>query len=227
MELIDHGKLEACIFDLDGVIVDTVEYHFTAWNKLAKELKIPFTKQDNETLKGVSRKGCLDIILELGDLQLDEITKQKLLDKKNNLYRGYISQMTPKEVLPGIIEFLGELKESGIRLGLATSSKNGKLILKQVGLSNYFDAMVDGTMITNGKPDPDIFLTCAKILNVVPNNCIVFEDAVVGIEAAIRGEMRTIGVGSSGILKDADHVISGFEDFSFEKLNSFFSKDII
>lgn len=227
MELIDQGKLEACIFDLDGVIVDTVEYHFIAWDKLAKELKIPFTKQDNETLKGVSRKRCLDIILELGDLQLDEITKQELLDKKNNLYREYIFRMTPKEVLPGIIEFLDELRESGIRLGLATSSKNGKLILKQVGLSNYFDAMVDGTMITNGKPSPDIFLTCAKLLNVAPNNCIVFEDAVVGIEAAIRGEMRTIGVGSSRILKDADHVISDFEDFSFEKLNSFFSKDII
>lgn len=220
-------ELEACIFDLDGVIVDTVEYHFKAWNKIVKELNIPFTKQDNERLKGVSRKRSLDIILELGDVQLDENTKKNLLDRKNHWYREYISQMTPNEVLPGIIDFLRELRENSIRLGLATSSKNGKLILKQVKLSNFFDAMVDGTMITNGKPDPDIFLTCAEILNVAPHNCIVFEDAAAGIEAAIRGEMRTIGVGSAAILKDADHVISGFENFSLDKLSSFYSKDII
>ena len=227
MELIDLEKVEACIFDLDGVIVDTVDYHFTAWNSLTKELNIPFTKRDNERLKGVSRKRSLDIILELGNLQLDKIQKQKLLDKKNQLYRKYISEMTPDDVLPGVIDFIWELKENSIRIGLATSSKNGKLILKQVNLSNFFDATVDGTMITNGKPNPDIFLTCAELLKVMPHNCIVFEDASAGIEAAIRGEMRTIGVGSSEILEDADHVISGFQDFSLEKLNSFYSRDII
>jgi len=124
MELIDLGKLEACIFDLDGVIVDTVEYHFTSWNKIAKELNIPFTKRDNETLKGVSRKRSLDIILELGDIQLEESVKQKLRDRKNDWYRECISRMTPDDVLPGIKDFLYELKKNSIRLGLATSSKN-------------------------------------------------------------------------------------------------------
>ena len=135
--------------------------------------------------------------------------------------------MTPNEVLPGIIDFLQELKENSIRLGLATSSKNGKFILEQVKLDNIFDAIVDGTMITTGKPNPEIFLTCAELLNVIPKNCVVFEDAAAGIEAAIRGEMRSIGVGSSEILKDADYVINNLIDFNLAKLNYFYSKEII
>jgi len=203
--------VKACIFDLDGVIVDTAKYHYLAWKKLADELGINFTEKDNERLKGVSRKQSLEIILELGNLKLDEKEKERLAEKKNNWYVEYISRMEKSEILPGVEEFVNKLRENNIKIAIASASKNTRTILERLGLEKKFDVIFDGTMIDKAKPNPEIFLKAAECLKVQPGECIVFEDAVAGIESAKRAGMKVIGVGDPSILIDADAVIQNFE----------------
>lgn len=213
--------LKACIFDLDGVIVDTARYHYLAWKRLAgEELGFDFIEKDNERLKGVSRMASLDILLEIGGLTFNDDTKNKLAEKKNNWYVEYITKMTPGEILPGIIRFLNELKNNQIKIAVSSASKNTKTILKRIEMENYFDAVIDGTQVTKAKPDPEGFLKAAEALNVKPEDCVVFEDAKAGIEAAINGRMYSIGVGSPEILGRADFVIPCFREMSFNMLKS-------
>lgn len=210
--------IEACIFDLDGVIVNTAKYHFIAWRALAEELGFVFTVQDNERLKGVSRMRSLDILLEIGNLQFTDAEKQAMAEKKNALYVSYISQMTPEEILPGVREFLQEIRHKGIRVALGSASKNSPMILRQIQMTELFDVVVDGNSITEAKPNPEVFLTGAQRLGIKPEHCVVFEDAIAGIEAARNAGMFSVGIGDAQTLALADMVIPGFEAFSFEKL---------
>jgi len=210
--------IKACIFDLDGVIVDTAKYHFLAWKRLADMLKINFTENDNERLKGVSRMASLDIILEIGNVTLDESLKEKYATLKNTWYVDYISRMTPAEILPGSLEFITELKNAGIKVALGSASKNTPLIIKQVGMDNLFDAVADGNVVRNAKPDPEVFIIAAKMLGVLPENCVVFEDAAAGVEAALNAGMLCIGIGSKQILKKANIIVSGLDKMNLKRL---------
>ncbi|KUK81903.1 MULTISPECIES: beta-phosphoglucomutase [Petrotoga] len=204
--------IKACIFDLDGVIVDTAKYHYMAWKRLADQLNIPFNEKDNERLKGVSRMKSLEIILDLGSLNLNQEEKEELAKKKNNWYIQYISKMDKSELLPGVEEFIKNLKRKGIKVAIASASKNTKLILKRLNLEDTFDAVIDGTMISNAKPNPEIFLRASDYLNLKPEECVVFEDAVAGVQAAKKAGMKVVGVGEEEVLKGADKVIKNFEN---------------
>ncbi|MBI9059767.1 MAG: beta-phosphoglucomutase [Labilibaculum sp.] len=212
-------KISACIFDLDGVVVDTAKYHYIAWKSLANELGFDFTEADNERLKGVSRMTSLEILLGIGKVELDEATKLKLAEKKNKNYLEYILKMTPDEILPGVKEFMNELRSKGVKIALGSASKNAMTILNQLELTNYFDAIVDGTHVSNAKPDPEVFLKGAQLLNVDPLDCVVFEDAEAGVEAAINGNMKCVGIGSPEVLGKANIVVPGFVGFSMAQLN--------
>lgn len=216
-------KLDGCIFDLDGVIVDTARYHYKAWKRIADELEIPFDERKNEDLKGVSRKRSLEKILEIGGIVMSDDEQKKLRDKKNKWYREFILEMTTDEILPGVMTFLNELKDQKIALGLATASKNGQTILSKLELMDYFDAIVDGHLITKAKPDPQIFLKCAELLGLAPQRLVVFEDAKAGVKAAKNAGMECIGVGSQKTLSQADYVISTFEKFTLADLLKIFS----
>ena len=213
------GKIKGCIFDLDGVIVDTAKYHYLAWKKIADELGFEFTKEDNEKLKGVSRMDSLDILLQIGNLNFDEKTKINLAEKKNKIYVNYISKINKSEILEGVEDFIKELKENNIKIALGSVSKNAVPIIKNIGMLNYFDSIIDGNKITKAKPDPEVFLLGAKELNLKPENCVVFEDAAKGIQAAKNAGMYAVGVGDPLILKQADKVIPGFKGINIDILN--------
>jgi beta-phosphoglucomutase len=210
--------IKACIFDLDGVLVDTARFHFLAWKSLADRLGITFTESDNERLKGVSRMASLEILLEIGKMAPTDLEKLEYAAEKNALYLEYIEKMTPEDILPGVREFLTQLKKAGILIGLGSVSKNARSILSKTAITDFFDAIVDGNVITHAKPDPEVFITGAGILNRPPAQCIVFEDAVAGVEAAHRAGMKCVGVGEPDILDKADMVIPGFENFGMKDL---------
>ena len=211
-------NLRACIFDLDGVIVDTAKYHYLSWQRLAEGLGITFTEEDNEQLKGISRTRSLEILLGLGQVSKTAEEKEQLAAQKNEWFREYILQMTPAEVLPGVQDFLDELRNAGIKIALGSASKNAMTILNQVGLTHYFEAIIDGTKVTEAKPDPEIFLTGARALGEEPAHCVVFEDAIAGVEAAHRGGMFCVGVGKANVLTEADIVIEHFTQLNLEQL---------
>jgi beta-phosphoglucomutase len=203
---------KAFIFDLDGVIVDTAKYHFLAWQKIAAELGIEFTPEHNEELKGVSRIRSLDIILKLGDIQASQENKNKWLTQKNEDYLSYIENMDETEILPGVVTILEFIKEKNQLIALGSASKNARPILEKVKLLHFFDAIVDGNDVTNAKPDPEVFLIAAKLLNATNENSIVFEDSVAGIQAANIANMISIGIGDDKILHEAKY---NFKDFTF------------
>lgn len=212
---------KACIFDLDGVIVDTVPAHFVAWKAMADELGIPFNEFDNEQLKGVSRTSSMKRILAMGGQKMSDSEILSYTNKKNDMYVNIISKMTSNDILPGVVDFLQLLKYNGILLALGTSSKNGPTILKSVGLTQMFDVAIDGTHVKHSKPDPEVFLLGAKALHVHPSDCVVFEDAISGVEAALAGGMKCIGVGDPDILNKAHLVIPNLIHLDvtiFEKL---------
>ncbi|GAB1451587.1 beta-phosphoglucomutase [Draconibacterium sp.] len=211
-------NIKAFIFDLDGVIVDTAKYHYLAWKDLADSLGFDFTEHDNERLKGVSRVRSLEILLEIGQKEFDEQTKTELATRKNNQYVGLISKMTPEEILPGVTNFLQATKDAAIKIVLGSASKNAPLILEKIGLAHLFDAVIDGNKVSNAKPDPEVFLKGAAAVKVDNNQCIVFEDAVAGIEAAKNAEMVAIGVGDPITLASADAVIAGFDGLTVHEL---------
>jgi beta-phosphoglucomutase len=187
---------------------------------LAKELGFDFSEQHNERLKGVSRMASLDILLEVGDIKdLPEEEKQNLAAKKNTWYVAYINQMTPNEILPGVLDFLQALKAAHVKTALGSASKNAPLILKRTGLVRFFDAIIDGNTITKAKPDPEVFLLGAQALGVPAEHCVVFEDAEAGVEAALRAGMKCVGVGNLTILRKATAVIPGFDGLTWQQLN--------
>jgi len=203
---------------MDGVIVDTAKHHFTAWKALADELSIPFTNKDNEALKGLGRIDSLERILQLGDLELNSKTKLKLMENKNSLYLELVKSMGVDDILPGVSGLIEELKYEGIGICLGSSSRNATVILKNIGLYDLFDGVVDGNHITLSKPDPEVFIKGAKILDLSPSNCVVFEDAVAGVEAAKSGGFFALGVGDEKELKNADAVVSDLSKMNLSKL---------
>jgi beta-phosphoglucomutase len=203
---------KAFIFDLDGVIVDTAKYHFLAWQKIASDLGIEFTPEHNEELKGVSRVRSLDIILKLGNIEASEENKNKWLTQKNEDYLSYIENMDETEILPGVVNILEFIKEKKQLIALGSASKNAQPILEKVKILHMFDVIVDGNDVTNAKPDPEVFLRAAKLLNVTNENSMVFEDSVAGIQAANIANMTSIGIGDEKILHEAKY---NFKDFTF------------
>ena len=214
----------ACIFDLDGVIVDTAKYHFLAWKRLADQLGINFTERDNERLKGISRMESLEIILGIGKIKANPDLKAKYADLKNNLYLDYISKMTQEEILPGSLEFIHELRNSGIRVAIGSASKNTPLILERTGIKVLFDAISDGNLVKKAKPDPEVFIKAADLMGIEPGKCVVFEDAIAGVQAAINAGMFCIGIGLPDVLTNAHFVISGLGEMNIEKLNKIIKK---
>lgn len=215
------------IFDLDGVIVDTAKYHYLAWRKLANELGFEFTEEQNELFKGVSRKRCLEILLDIGKIDAKQEQFDKWMVEKNVDYLAYIENMDASEILPDVPRVLAYLKTKEVPIALGSASKNAKPILKKVGLLSYFDSIVDGNNVTKAKPDPEVFLIAARNLGVDAKQCIVFEDAVAGIQAANKAGMLSIGIGDSEVLSEADHNFKDFtemDDNFLEKLLSQFSK---
>jgi beta-phosphoglucomutase len=210
----------ACIFDLDGVLVDTAKYHFKAWKRLTDKLGIDFTENDNERLKGVSRMASLEIILEIGHVKLDERKKQEYATLKNNWYIEYISKMTPSEILPGSVQFIRELKNAKIPTAIGSASKNTPMILERVGMQGMFDAVADGNNITKAKPDPEVFLKAAEMVGIKPGDCVVFEDAAAGVQAALNAGMMCIGIGSPEVLTKAHFVVPGLYEMNLEKLRT-------
>jgi beta-phosphoglucomutase len=195
---------KAVIFDLDGVIVSTDKYHYKAWKAMADKEGIYFDETINNRLRGVSRMASLEIILERATKHYTDEEKVELATMKNNIYRSSLSQLTPDDILPGVMDTLNELKKMDIRLGVGSSSKNTPVILKQIGLAEYFDAVADGNQITKSKPDPEVFLLAAKLLGIAPEDCVVVEDAYAGIDAAKAGGMKAAGVGDASKYEKCD-----------------------
>jgi beta-phosphoglucomutase len=211
-------SIKGCIFDLDGVVVDTAKYHYQAWRRLANELGFEFDESHNERLKGVSRMRSLEILLEVGGLSFSQEKMEQLAARKNEWYVEYISRMTPNEILPGSKELLEELRTKGVKLALGSASKNTPLIMDRIGLKDHFDAIIDGNVISIAKPAPDIFLAASKAIGVEPPRCIVFEDAEAGVEAAINAGMRVVGIGNPQILRRANLVVPDLKNFTFQYL---------
>lgn len=220
--IINNMLLKSALFDLDGVIVDTAVYHFQAWRRLANELGFDFTEHQNEQLKGISRMESLDLILKWGDKTLTETEKLDWAARKNDWYLELITHMTPKEILPGVQDFMEELKKEKINIALGSASKNSKMILNKIDLFHYFNAIIDGNSISKGKPDPQVFLMGAEATCSLPAECVVFEDAQAGIQAAKAGGMFAIGIGDSKILSEADLVVKSMEDINLKVLSSYF-----
>lgn len=214
--------MKVCIFDLDGVLVDTAKYHYLAWKRLALELGFVFTPMDNEKLKGISRMQSLDILLKVGNKKLSEENKKICANKKNEWYRDFISKMKSDEILPGVLILLENLKKANYQIALGSASKNANLILKKTNLFQYFDAIIDGNKVKNTKPDPEVFLLAAQELKVAPEDCIVFEDAKAGILAAKLAKMKCIGVGNKEILKNADWVVESLHQLEVEQIEKFY-----
>jgi len=206
------------IFDLDGVIVDTAKYHYLAWKKLANELGFEFTIEQNELFKGVSRKRCLEILLDIGKIEASQDQFDRWMIEKNIDYLAYIEKMDESEILPDVPKVLNFLKEKGIPIALGSASKNAKPILEKVKLLEYFDFIVDGNNVTKAKPDPEVFLIAAQKLKVAANKCIVFEDALAGIEAANNADMTSIGIGDAEVLSDADFNFNDFTEINLDFL---------
>ena len=212
------------IFDLDGVIVDTAKYHYLAWKKLANELGFEFTKEQNELFKGVSRKRCLEILLEIGKVEATQKQFDTWMIEKNVDYLAYIKNMDASEILPDVPKILQFLKDKNIPIALGSASKNAQPILEKVGLVSYFDTIVDGNNVTKARPDPEVFLLAAKQLGVKPADCIVFEDAVAGVEAANAAKMISIGIGDDKILSEARYNFNDFTEISLEFIEELLKK---
>ena len=217
------AHLKACLFDLDGVIVDTAKYHFLAWERLANELGFTFTEHDNERLKGVSRVRSLEILLEIGGLMFTEEEKAEMARRKNDWYVESIQHMDASEILPGVLDFFATLKANGVLVALGSASKNAKMILSNIGMLDAFDAIIDGNLTSEAKPDPEVFLLGAQALGVDAANCVVFEDAEAGVEAARRANMHCIGIGSADQLGEADFTIRQFTELSLEQVQALFA----
>ncbi|MET3503401.1 beta-phosphoglucomutase [Mucilaginibacter rubeus] len=212
------NTIKACIFDLDGVIVDTAVYHYKAWKRLANSLGFDFTEHQNEQLKGVSRVRSLQLILGWGGVTKTEAEQEQLATQKNTWYMEMVNQMKPEEILPGAKEFLTTCRAVGLKTALGSASKNSMTILEKIGITDMFDAVIDGNKVSKAKPDPEVFLAGAQALGVQPEECVVFEDAIAGVEAAIAGDMKVVGIGSPGVLKGANLVIKGLDEMTLDKL---------
>ncbi|WMI64745.1 beta-phosphoglucomutase [Aestuariibaculum sp. YM273] len=204
------------IFDLDGVIVDTAKYHYQAWKQLANNIGIEFSLEQNEQLKGVSRVESLKKILHWGQKTISDDEFTVLMTEKNNHYLSFIETMGEDEILPDVSKVLNYLSSKNQKIALGSASKNAVGILDKVNLTRFFDAIVDGNQVTHAKPDPEVFLNAAEQMHMQPEDCIVFEDAVAGIQAANAAKMVSVGIGDASILHEADYVFKDFTEMSLD-----------
>jgi len=211
------------IFDLDGVIVDTAKFHFLAWRKLANDLGFDFTKAQNEQLKGVSRVESLKKILKWGELELSKTEFKRQMALKNENYLSYVAKMDEDEILPGVQKVIDYLIENNVPFALGSASKNARNILKKINLLEKFDAIVDGNDVSKAKPDPEVFLIAAGKINIKPENSIVFEDSVAGVQAANNANMMSIGIGEKEILGEADYVFNDFTEIDIDFIKKLLS----
>lgn len=202
--------VKAIIFDLDGVIVTTDEQHYLAWKALSDKLDIPFDREVNNRFRGVSRMACMDILAQVGKRSFTETEKIEYATWKNELYRGLLAEMSEKDLSAEVKDTLDALRERGYKLAIGSSSKNAKFILERIGLGNYFDAVSDGTNITRSKPDPEVFLKAAEMLSIAPEDCLVVEDALSGVEAAHRAGMKAATVGDAASKGCGDYIMDSF-----------------
>ncbi|WP_427136886.1 beta-phosphoglucomutase [Psychrobacillus psychrodurans] len=208
------------IFDLDGVITDTAELHYLAWKKLAEGINISFDKQFNERLKGISRMESLELILQLDTslLKLDNEKKVKLANKKNEYYLELAESINKKDVLPGIEDLLKHIKKQNIKIALGSASENAKNVVKKLGLSSYFDYIVDASKVKKGKPNPETFIIAADYFGIPYKECIGIEDAAAGIEAINKANMFSVGVGSVENLSQANYLVEDTSKLNFEEI---------
>ncbi len=204
--------IKGIIFDLDGVLLKTDQFHYLAWEKIADKFSIPFSYEINDRLRGVSRMDSLNIILSYSKESFSEIEKEEIADEKNEIYRSYLQKMTPKDVDDSVRETLKKLKDIGLKLAIGSSSKNTNLILEKTHLLEYFDAVSDGNNITKSKPNPEVFLKAAEYLNLEPSECFVVEDAVAGIDAGNNGGFITVGIGPASKYEKAKFSINKLSD---------------
>jgi beta-phosphoglucomutase len=209
-------SIQGVIFDLDGVLVTTDEYHYLGWKRLAEELGIPFSREDNHRQRGVSRMESLEVILEKTTRTFSQIEKHDLAERKNRYYVELLQNLAPADALPGARDLLEELKRRGLLLAVGSSSRNTPLIMQKVDLCRYFDAVADGNDITRSKPDPEVFLLAAVRLGLDPASCVVVEDAEAGVAAAKAAGMRCIGVGDSTNVGAADTVVASVAEITPE-----------
>lgn len=209
-------SIQGVIFDLDGVLVTTDEYHYQGWKRLAAEQGIPFSREDNHRLRGVSRMESLEIILEKAARTYSPTEKLALAERKNRYYVELLQELAPSDALPGARDLLAELKRRGLRLAVGSSSRNTPLIMTKVDLCRYFDAVADGNDITRSKPDPEVFLLAAARLELHPSRCVVVEDAEAGVAAAKAAGMRCIGVGDPANVGAADTVVGAVAEITAE-----------
>ena len=204
--------IKAIIFDLDGVIVSTDEQHYQAWQVLADKLGIPFDRETNNRFRGVSRMACMDILEEIGGKSFTDEEKLAYATEKNELYRSLLGEMSEANLDPNVKSTLDALREKGVKLAIGSSSKNAKFILKKLGLGDYFDAVSDGTNITKSKPDPEVFLKAAEMLSIPPEECLVVEDALSGVDAALKAKMSVATVGDAAKHGRGTYILDKFED---------------
>lgn len=212
------SKISAFIFDLDGVITDTAEYHYLAWKRLADEEGLPFTREDNEALRGVSRRESLLRLLK-GKV-LPEVQMEAYMARKNEYYRAFLARITPADLLEGVADFLAQARERGIKLGLGSASKNARDVLNGLGITDQFDAIGDGYSVSRTKPAPDLFVWVAGRLNVPPAECVVFEDAEAGIAAGRECGMYTVGIGDPARVGAADLIVPNLASVQLDDLLS-------
>jgi beta-phosphoglucomutase len=211
--------IKAVLFDLDGVLVSTDEYHYRSWQKLSAEEGFDFFDQEfNHRFRGVARMECIEIITHASGKKYTTEQKQELAERKNRYFVESLSTVTPEALLPGALRALQELKKRGIKIAVASNSRNAKTIIKSVEIEPYLDAVVDGYEIENSKPDPEVFLLASKNVGVPPAQCIVVEDAVTGVEAARRAGMKALGIGTKERLPNADIVIPDLSAISVDRL---------
>ncbi len=210
-------KIKGLLFDLDGVIVSTEYNHFLAWKNTAEIVGVPFNEDDNEQLKGISRVDSLKKILELGNKFITEERFNELLNKKNEFYLNSIKDINQSNLLPGVLMVLNQAKVYGLKCGIGSSSKNARFILSKLQIYNYFSVIVDGNDVLFPKPNPEVFLKGAQQMGLDPSECIVFEDAKSGVEAAKTGGFKAIGVGNPALIDFADSYLSNFNEFSIEE----------
>ncbi len=204
-------KYQGIIFDLDGVICSTDEYHYLAWKSLADRLQIPFDRERNNLLRGVSRAKSLEIILEKSEKTYDETEKAAFAEEKNTLYRELLKQMSSTDLSESVKETLENFREAGMKLAVGSSSRNTPFILERIGLGTFFDAVADGNCITRSKPDPEVFLKAAEMIGLKPEECVVVEDAHAGVEAATAGGFDCAAIGDA---RDDDRAKWHLNDFS-------------
>lgn len=206
--------IKAFIFDLDGVLTDTAEYHYLAWKRLAEEEGIAFTRRDNEKLRGISRRESLKLILK--GREIPEEKMQEMMDRKNGYYRDFIKTVSEKDLLPGALELLDRLKDKKYRLALASASKNAPVVVERLGIAHYFEVIADGNSVEKTKPAPDLFLYVSEKMKLHPAECLVVEDAEAGVEAARVAGMATIGIGPQERVGTADYVYPSVAEIRIE-----------